>query len=109
MSNTAFKISIPEIKTNKINYKALREYDGVSIYNMIALQNEYIETSDGRKFETAQRSDGDGGYSLPTDEEKIINYSQTFNLTKYDSSDKVNIHIFTNKGEEIVIELEKQN
>lgn len=109
VSNTAFKISIPEIKTNKINYKALKEYDGVSIYNMIALQNEYIETSDGRKFETAQRSDGDGGYSLPTDEEKIINYSQTFNLTKYDSTDKVNVHIFTNKGEEIVIELEKQN
>lgn len=108
VSNTAFKISIPEIKTDKVNYKALRDYDGVSIYNMIALQKEYIETSDGKRFETAQRSDGDGGYGLPNDEEKIINYSQTFNLTKYDSTDKVKVHIFTNKGEEIVIELEKE-
>ena len=46
VSNTAFKISIPEIKTDKVNYTALRDYDGVSIYNMIALQKEYIETSE---------------------------------------------------------------
>lgn len=83
LSNTAFKISIPEIGAEGI-----------------ALQKEYVETSKGIKFETAQRSDGDGGYSLPDGENKIINYHQTFNLT---------VHMFTNKGEEIIIELERQN
>ena len=52
--------------------------------------------------------DGDGGYSLPAGEQnKIINYSQTFNLTKFDATDVLTVHIFTNKGEEIIIELEK--
>lgn len=106
LSNTAFKIAIPEINSNKINYRA--EYDGISIYNSIELQKEYVETSDGKKFETSQRSDGDGGYGIPKDEEKIINYSQTFNLTKYDATDNIKVHIFTNKGEEIIIEFERK-
>ena len=92
LSNTAFKISIPEIGAEGI-----------------ALQKEYVETSKGIKFETAQRSDGDGGYSLPDGENKIINYHQTFNLTKYDATDNLTVHMFTNKGEEIIIELERQN
>ena len=92
LSNTAFKISIPEIGAEGI-----------------ALQKEYVETSEGIKFETAQRSDGDGGYSLPSGENKIINYHQTFNLTKYDATDNLTVHMFTNKGEEIIIELERQN
>ena len=109
LSNTAFKISIPEIETDKINYDTVRSYDGVNIYNSIAIQKEYVETSKGIKFETAQRSDGDGGYSLPDGENKIINYHQTFNLTKYDATDNLTVHMFTNKGEEIIIELERQN
>ena len=107
LSSTALKISIPEMQTNKVNYEALRNYDGVSIYNMMALQKEYVETSDGKKFETSQRSDGDGGYGVPEGEQKIIDYHQTFNLSKYDATDEITIHIFTNKGEEIIIELEK--
>lgn len=73
----------------------------------MALQKEYVETSDGKKFETAQRSDGDGGYGVPKGENKIIEYHQTFNLTKYDATDELKVHIFTNKGDEIIIELEK--
>lgn len=107
LSNTAFKISISEIKTNKIDYDLLKTDKPKNIYDKIALQKEYVETSDGKKFETSQRSDGDGGYSLPDGENKIINYHQTFNLTKYDATDDLKVHIFTNKGEEIIIELEK--
>ena len=107
LSNTAFKISIPEIQTNKIDYELLKTDRPKSIYDKIALQKEYVETSDGKRFETAKRSDGDGGYSLPAEENKIINYYQTFNLTKYDATDNLKVHIFTNKGEEIIIELEK--
>lgn len=109
ISNTAFKISIPEIETNKVNYEALHNYDRMNIHNMIALQKEYVETSDGKRFETAQRSDGDGGYGIPKGENKIIDYHQTFNLTKYDATNKITLHIFTNKGEEIIIDLEKNS
>ena len=41
-------------------------------------------------------------------ENKIINYRQTFNLTKYDATDILTVHIYTNKGEEIIIEYEKR-
>lgn len=107
LSNTAFKISIPEIKTSKVDYELLKTDMPKNIYDKIALQKEYIETSDGKKFETAQRSDGDGGYSLPSEENKIIDYHQTFNLTKYDATNNLIVHIFTNIGEEIIVELEK--
>lgn len=107
LSNTAFKISIPEIKTDKVDYDLLHVTPPKSIYDKIALQKEYVETTDGKRFETAQRSDGDGGYGVPAGENKIINYYQTFNLTKYDTTDEITVHIFTNKGEEITIELEK--
>ncbi len=40
-------------------------------------------------------------------ENKIINYRQIFNLTRYDATDNLTVHIFTNKGEEIIIEYEK--
>lgn len=107
VSNTAMKLSIPVITTDKVNYELLHTSNPKSIYDKIALQKEYVETSDGKKFETAQTSDGDGGYGLPPEDNKIINYHQTFNLTKYDATDEITIHIFTNKGEEIIIQLEK--
>ena len=108
LSNTAFKIEIPETTTNKVNYEILHSDATKSIFDKIALQKEYVETSDGKIFEPAGRSDGDGGYSLPAGEpNKIINYSQTFNLTKFDATENLKVHIFTNKGEEIVIEYER--
>lgn len=109
VSNTAFKISIPEIKTDKIDYNLLHTSTPKSIYDKIALQKEYVETSDGKRFETAQRSDGDGGYGVPYDENIIVDYHQTFNLTNFDATDEITVHIFTNKGEEITIELERTN
>ena len=44
---------------------------------------------------------------MPAENNKIVNYSQTFNLTKFDATDELKVHIFTNKGEEIVIEYER--
>lgn len=107
LSNTAFKIFIPEIKTDKIDYDLLHTSTPKSIYDKIALQKEYVETSEGKRFEPAGRSDGDGGYSLPSGDSRIIDYHQTFDLTKYDMADEITVHIFTNKGEEIIIEFEK--
>lgn len=107
VSNTAFKISISEIRTDKIDYDLLHTSTPKSIYEKIALQKEYVETSDGKRFETSQRSDGDGGYSIPSDENIIMNYHQTFNLTNFDATNEIIVHIFTNIGEEITIELER--
>lgn len=104
LSNTAFKISIPKIKTDMVDYELL--HIGENISDKIALQKEYVETTDGRKFEKAGRSDGDGGYSLPAEENTITDYHQTFNLTTYNATDKVKVYIFTNKCEEIIIEFE---
>jgi hypothetical protein len=81
-------------------------YNGKSIYDMIAIYNEYVQNSNGKIFKTSQRTDGDGGYSLPKNE-NIIKYYQTFNLTQFDATDIIKIHLPTNKGEEIVIELER--
>lgn len=107
VSNTAFKLSIPEILTDKIDYALLKTDTVESIYDRIALQKEYVETEDGKRFEIAARSDGDGGYSVPEEGNKITNYHQTFNLTQYDATDEITVHIFTNRGEEITLVLEK--
>lgn len=106
LSNTAFKISIPVTTTDKIDYKALYDRENMkSIYSLIALQKEYVETSDGKRFEISK--DGTNGYGGANGENKIIDYHQTFDLTKYDATDTLTVHIFTNSGEEIIIEYEK--
>ena len=95
------------LEANKIDYVLLKADTVGSIYDRRALQKEYVETEDGKRFEIAARSDGDGGYSVPEEGDKITNYHQTFNLTKYDATDEITVHMFTNKGEEITIVLEK--
>lgn len=107
LSNTAFKLKIAELKTDKVDYEALHDRENrKSIYDLIALQKEYVETSNGKKYESDSKSDGDSGYGL-SPENTIINYHQTFSLTSYDATDKLTVHIFTNKGEEIIIWFEK--
>lgn len=104
LSNTAFKISIPVTTTDKIDYEALYDRENrKSIYSLIALQKEYVETADGKIFDVSK--DGNNGYG--GEKEKIIDYHQTFDLTKYDATDTLTVHIFTNTGEEILIEYEK--
>ncbi|MBR3254828.1 MAG: DUF4179 domain-containing protein [Clostridia bacterium] len=106
LSNTAFKINL-ETKTDKIDYEILHTSTPKSIWDKMPLQKEYVETSDGKRFETSQRSDGDGGCTIPSGKTKIVDYHQTFNLTKFDATDELKVHIFTNKGEEIVVEYER--
>lgn len=106
LSNTAFKISIPYTTTDKIDYEALYDRENMkSIYSLIALQKEYVETTDGKKFEAS--NDGNNGYGGAKGEKYIFDYSQTFNLTKFDATDILTVHIFTNIGKEIIIEFEK--
>lgn len=103
--NTSFRISIPVSTTDKVNYELLNTSTPQTIYDKLAFQKEYVETSDGKRFEIAL--DGHNGYFIPSNTNQIESYKQSFNLTKYDATDEVTVHIFTNKGEEIIIEYEK--
>ena len=105
LSNTSFIISIPFIKTDKVDYELYRTSNPKSIYDKMLFQKEYVETSDGKRFEVSRN--GQNGYGVPAGTEQIENYTQTFDLTKYDATDELTVHIFTNKGEEIIIEYEK--
>lgn len=105
LSNTSFRISIPYCKTDKVDYELFKSSNPKSIFDKMLFQKEYVETSDGKRFEVSWN--GDDGYSVPAGTEQIENYTQTFDLTKYDATDELTVHIFTNKGEEIIIEYEK--
>ena len=87
ISNTAFKIYLSNCEGITFN------------------ENECVETSNGNKFYPAHRSDGDGGISIG--EDGIVRYFNTFNLTKFDATDTIKVHLFKTNGEEVIIELEK--
>lgn len=88
LSNTAFKIYLSNC--NEITWN----------------DNECVETSDGRKFYPARRSDGDGEISVLGD--GIVRYYNTFNLTTYDATEKLKVHVFKRNGDEVIIELVKE-
>lgn len=87
LSNTALKI-----KLNNCN--------GIT-YN----ENECVETSDGIKYYPSHRSDGDGEISVNND--GTIRYYNTFNLTSFNATDNLKVHLFKTNGEEVIVELEK--
>ena len=105
LSNTSFRIEIPFSTTDKVDYELLRVSPAKNIYNMVAFQKEYVETSDGKKFE--KTINAPIGCKTFQNENKLEAYKQSFILTKYDATDELTVHIFTNKGEEIIIEYEK--
>ena len=88
VSNTAFKIYLNNCKDISWN------------------DNECVETSNGNKFYPAHRSDGDGEINVNKDGK--VKYYNTFNLTNYDATDTLKVHLFKTNGDEIVIELEKE-
>ena len=104
INKTSFKIYIPEmLLTDEVDYDLYRSYDVKEISDKMLLQKEYVETSDGKRFEVSQN--GTNEYGVPEGENKIINYTQTFDLTTFDTTNEISVHIFTNKGKEIIIKL----
>lgn len=87
LSNTAFKIYLSNC--NGIGWN----------------ENECVETSDGTKYYPARSSDGDGEISVK--EDGIVRYYNTFNLTKYDATDTLKVHLFKTNGDEVVVKLKK--
>lgn len=86
-SNTAFKIY-------------LNNCSGIS-WN----EKDCVENSKGEKFYPAQRSDGDGETSTNVD--GTVKFHNTYNLTNYDATDTLKVHIYKANGEEIIVELER--
>lgn len=109
LTNTTFRIYIPELITDKIEY--FSQSNSESIFSWKPFNDVYVETSDGNRFYGYYGIEGSSGYSTPFYEgkiaDKIIGYSQTFDLTSYNATDELKIHIITNKNQEIIIELEK--
>ena len=88
LSNTAFKIY-------------LSNCDGIS-HN----EKNKVVTSEGKEYYHQGRSDGDG--SISVDSDGIVKYYNTFNLTKFDATDTLKVHLFKANGEEVIIELEEK-
>ena len=121
----SFEIDVPTkmAKTNLINYKITSISDNSYKFESAVLsntsfkirlnncsgitynENECVETSDGLKYYPAHRSDGDGEISVNSD--GTVRYYNTFNLTSFNATDKLKVHLFKTNGEEVIIELEK--
>ena len=76
-----------------------------SITSTILIRNEYVRNSNGQIFYTSKSSDSDGGYGEKPDGTLV--YWQTFNITTYDITDRLEIVLPTNEGREIRLELAK--
>ena len=74
---------------------------------LINQENSYVENENGEKFYPAQSTSSDGGYSFNTDG-KLIKW-ETFNLTKFNMTNKLKVVLTTINNEQIIIELEKCN
>lgn len=73
--------------------------------NKRKFKDEYVENQYGKKFYPSRSTDQDSGYS--NIEMKYLIHWQTFNLTKYDTTDLLNVY-FNYKGENVLIKLEKE-
>lgn len=67
-------------------------------------KNEYIENEKGEKFYPSNSTSEDTGYSYS--DMKFLNYWQTFDMTKYDATNRLKIYI-NYKGEDVYIILHK--
>jgi hypothetical protein len=72
---------------------------------LIKQEASYVENENGDKFYPAQSSEADGGYSFNVD--GTLFKWETFNLTKFDATDKLKVVLMTIDNEEIIIELQK--
>lgn len=67
--------------------------------------NSYVTNSNGEKFEMSQGPNSNG--SVYIDENGIMTYNATFDLTNYNRTDELTVHI-SYHGEDIEIVLEKE-
>lgn len=73
--------------------------------SLLIKEDAYIENEKGDKFYISKSSDSDGGYGISYDNK--LKYWQTFDLTKFDLTDKIKITLNTIYNEKIVFELSR--
>ena len=79
----------------------LQDIENVGLFS----KSPYVETENGEKFyPTASNSEDSGTFNDYMT--GLVTYWQTFNLTKYDATENLKVHL-KYKGEDILIELEK--
>lgn len=116
VSNTAMKLRFTTKWGNPVysendseedkNKKIKEFFDNTHSVDSILIKGEYVENSNGEKFYPLQSSDGDGGYNQMFN--GMLNYWQTFDLTKYNATETLKVVMQTKEGEEIIIELENK-
>lgn len=85
----------------KDKWEKEKNLDDVGLFN----RRPYVENSKGKKFYPTESSSEDGGWSNDL-MNGIVKYWQTFNLTRYDATDNLKVHL-KYKQQDIVIELER--
>ena len=79
----------------------LQDIENVGLFS----KSPYVETENGEKFyPTASNSEDSGTFNDYMT--GLVTYWQTFNLTKYDATENLKVHL-KYKGADILIELEK--
>lgn len=116
VSNTAMKLRFTtrwgnpvynENDSEEDKQKKIKEFfDNTHSVDNILIKGEYVENSNGEKFYPLQSGDGDGGYNQMFN--GMLNYWQTFDLTKYNATETLKVVMQTKDGEEIIIELENK-
>lgn len=94
-----------QFESAKVSNTAFRIYLS-NCEDIVWNDKECVEISNGTRYYSAHRSDGDGQISVRGDGTVI--YYNTFNLTNYDVTDNIKVHIFKSNGEEVIINLVKK-
>lgn len=124
--NWSYEIDVPEemSKSNIVNYKLKSISDENYKFEKAYCSNtafkiylnnctgigwndkDCVENSKGDKFYPSQRSDGDG--EISTNKDGTIKFHNTYNLTNYDATDTLKVHLHKTNGEEVIVELVKE-
>lgn len=84
----------------------LRNEGNILGSQLIKQEESYIENENGEKFYTSLNS-GESGYSFTTDGKLLKR--DTFNITKYNITDKLKVVYTTIENKQIIIDLQKIN
>ena len=104
------KIDIMDLKVvNEKNEKvfATRELETEEMTSLYKTEQEAMKNYDSYKVDSAKVSDTAFKIYL-TNCNGIVKYYNTFNLTNYDATDNLKVHLFKENGDEIIVELTKE-
>ena len=104
------RIDIMDLKVvNEKNEKvfATRELETEEMTSLYETEQEAMKNYDSYKVDSAKVSDTAFKIYL-TNCNGIVKYYNTFNLTNYDATDNLKVHLFKENGDEIIVELTKE-